>query len=154
MWRLRSEFSRFARASIARTPNVSGLSFGGCITPGRSYDPQGEQILVQRWNFRHRSKVSFARTTSRGRSSRVSRPLHHRTERTWFASSRRPGCGCTRFSAGGVADEWVTQLLRQGDAQVFKKYSQMKLQMKREALQKMNRQANEVGRGFDTAMTM
>ena len=33
----------------------------------------------------------------------------------------------TRLSAGGVADEWVTQLLRQGDAKVFKKYSQMKL---------------------------
>ncbi len=60
----------------------------------------------------------------------------------------------TRLSAGGVADEWVTQLLRQGDSQVFKKYSQMKLQMKREALQKMNRQASEVGRGFDTALTM
>jgi Nucleotidyl transferase AbiEii toxin, Type IV TA system len=27
----------------------------------------------------------------------------------------------TRLSAGGVADEWVTQMLRQGDAQVFKK---------------------------------
>ena len=25
----------------------------------------------------------------------------------------------TRLSAGGVADEWVTQMLRQGDAQVF-----------------------------------
>lgn len=50
----------------------------------------------------------------------------------------------TRLSAGGVADEWVTQLLRQGDAQVFKRYSQMKLQMKREALEKMNRQANEM----------
>jgi integrase len=50
----------------------------------------------------------------------------------------------TRLSAGGVADEWVTQLLRQGDAKVFKKYSQMKLQMKREALQKLNRQANEL----------
>jgi len=56
----------------------------------------------------------------------------------------------TRLSAGGVADEWVTQMLRQGDAKVFKKYSQMKLQMKREALQKINRQANEA-RGFDTA---
>jgi hypothetical protein len=43
--------------------------------------------------------------------------------------------------------EWVTQLLRQGDAKVFKKYSQMKLQMKREALQKLNRHANE-GAGF------
>ena len=47
------------------------------------------------------------------------------------------------FPAGGVADEWVTQLLRQGDAKVFKKYSQMKLQMKREALVKLNRMANE-----------
>jgi len=56
----------------------------------------------------------------------------------------------TRLSAGGVADEWVTQLLRQGDAKVFKKYSQMKLQMKREALQKLNRKANEGGPGFDT----
>jgi len=49
----------------------------------------------------------------------------------------------TRLSAGGVADEWVTQHLRQGDAKVFKKYSEMKLQMKREALQKMHRHANE-----------
>ena len=50
----------------------------------------------------------------------------------------------TRLSAGGVADEWVTQMLRQTDAQVFKKYSQMKLQMKREALEKLNRRTNEV----------
>jgi len=56
----------------------------------------------------------------------------------------------TRLSAGGVADEWVTQLLRQGDAKVFKKYSQMKLQMKREALKKLNRKANEAQGGFDT----
>src|SRR6202140_2935018 len=56
----------------------------------------------------------------------------------------------TRLSAGGVADEWVTQMLRQGDAQVFKKYSQMKLQMKREALQKLNRKANEDRPGFVT----
>jgi integrase len=50
----------------------------------------------------------------------------------------------TRLSAGGVADKWVTQLLRQGDSQVFKKYSQMKLTMKREALEKLNRLANEM----------
>ena len=56
----------------------------------------------------------------------------------------------TRLSAGGVADEWVTQLLRQGDAKVFKKYSQTKLQMKREALQKINRKANEGPPGFGT----
>ena len=43
-----------------------------------------------------------------------------------------------------VADEWVTQLLRQSDAQVFKKYSQMKLRMKCEALEKLNRRANEM----------
>ena len=49
----------------------------------------------------------------------------------------------TRLSAGGVADEWVTQLLRQSDAKVFKKYLQMKLQMKREALAKLNRHASE-----------
>jgi integrase len=40
----------------------------------------------------------------------------------------------TRLSAGGVADEWVMQMLRQTDAKAFKKYSQMKLQMKRGAL--------------------
>jgi integrase len=57
----------------------------------------------------------------------------------------------TRLSAGGVADEWVTQLLRQGDSQVFKRYSQMKLQMKREALQKLNRQANEMALETGTA---
>lgn len=56
----------------------------------------------------------------------------------------------TRLSAGGVADEWVTQLLRQVDAKVFKKYSQVKLQMKREALKKLNRKANEGQAGFDT----
>ena len=50
----------------------------------------------------------------------------------------------TRLSAGGVADEWVVQLLRQGNSDVFKKYSQVKLTMKREALEKLNRLANEM----------
>ncbi len=54
--------------------------------------------------------------------------------------------------AGGVADEWVTQLLRRGDAKVFKKYSQMKLQMKREDLEKMNHLANEMPLGSSTAL--
>lgn len=58
--------------------------------------------------------------------------------------SKRDLCHATRLSAGGVADEWVTQMLRQGDAQVFKKYSQMKLKMKREALEKLNRRVNEM----------
>jgi hypothetical protein len=59
---------------------------------------------------------------------------------------------CQRLSAGGVADEWVTQMLRQSDAQVFKKYSQMKLQMKREALEKLNRRANEVASAVADAL--
>jgi integrase len=81
---------------------------------------------------------------------------HLRTlKTTWEATLRRAKVSyfrlydlrstyATRLSAGGVADEWVTQMLRQGDAQVFKKYSQMKLQMKREALAKLNRRANEM----------
>jgi hypothetical protein len=54
-------------------------------------------------------------------------------------------------------------MLRQGDSQVFKKYSQMKLQMKREALDKINRRASEMSKamaqqgsgdkGFDTVLT-
>lgn len=88
---------------------------------------------------------------------------HQKTFKTvWHATLRRAGVPyfriydlrstyVTRLSAGGVADEWVTQLLRQGDAKVFKKYSQMKLQMKREALAKLNRLANEAGSGFGTA---
>ncbi|PYX84064.1 MAG: hypothetical protein DMG70_07495 [Acidobacteria bacterium] len=51
-------------------------------------------------------------------------------------------------TSGGVAGEWVTQLLRQGNAKVFKKYSQLKLQMKREALFKLNRQANQENVSF------
>jgi integrase len=88
---------------------------------------------------------------------------HQKTLKTvWHATLRRAGIPyfriydlrstyATRLSAGGVADEWVTQLLRQGDAKVFKKYSQMKLQMKREALFKLNRQANEGHISSDTA---
>lgn len=49
----------------------------------------------------------------------------------------------TRLSAGGVADRMVTQMLRQDDAEVFKLYSQAKLGMMREALDKLDRSANE-----------
>ncbi len=58
----------------------------------------------------------------------------------------------TRLSAGGVADEWVTQLLRQSDSKVFKKYSQMKLRIQREALEKMNCLANEMTAEVTTAV--
>ena len=88
---------------------------------------------------------------------------HQKTLKTvWHATLGRAGIPyfriydlrstfATPLSAGGVADEWVTQLLRQGDAKVFMKYSQMKLQMKRDALFKLNRQVNEQDISFDTA---
>ena len=84
------------------------------------------------------------------------KPTEHQDDfkKTWRATLRRAGVPyfrlydlrstyATRLSAGGVADEWVTQMLRQADAKVFKKYSQMKLQMKREALTRMNRYAGD-----------
>jgi len=90
-------------------------------------------------------------------------PLGHQGsfKKVWSSTLRKAGVSyfriydlrstyATRLSAGGVADEWVTQLLRQTDAKVFKKYSQMKLQMKREALQKLNRHANEVASSIET----
>jgi hypothetical protein len=85
--------------------------------------------------------------------NRLSRPAgHHKTPKcVWqeillrakvsdFRIYDLRSAYATRLSAGGVADEWVTPLLRQGDSQVLKKYSRMKLQMKREALQKLERQ--------------
>jgi len=94
--------------------------------------------------------------------SNQSSEIHQKSFMTvWRLTLRRAGVSyfriydlrstyATRLSAGGVADEWVTQLLRQGDAKVFKKYSQMKLQMKREALAKLNRRANEGNASFGT----
>jgi integrase len=59
----------------------------------------------------------------------------------------------TRLSAGGVADHFVTQMLRQGDAGVFKRYSQAKLNMMRESLSLLDRKANEHEGTFGTAKT-
>jgi hypothetical protein len=50
-----------------------------------------------------------------------------------------------------VADHFVTQLLRQGDSAVFKRYSQAKLNMMREALAKLNRGADEQASNSVTA---
>ena len=66
---------------------------------------------------------------------------------TSCATRLRPG-----ISAGGVADHFVTQMLRQDDAAVFKRYSQAKLNMMREALSKLDRQANEHGATSFTAL--
>ena len=57
----------------------------------------------------------------------------------------------TRLSAGGVADHFVTQMLRQGDAGVFKRYSQAKLNMMRETLAHLDQKANEHSDTFGTA---
>ncbi len=46
---------------------------------------------------------------------------------------------------------FVTQMLRQGDASVFKRYSLAKLTMMREALAKLDRHANEHQGIFGTA---
>ena len=75
-------------------------------------------------------------------------------KKIWAVTLRRAGIAhfrmrdlrstyATRLIAGGVVDERVTQMLRQTDARVFKKYSQMKLQMKREALARLNRHAGD-----------
>jgi integrase len=93
------------------------------------------------------------------------RPNEHQQnfKKAWQGTLRRAGVPyfriydlrstyATRLSAGGVADEWVTQMLRQSDAKVFKKYSQMKLQMKREALKRLDRKAGDAifQESFDT----
>ena len=56
----------------------------------------------------------------------------------------------TRLSAGGVAGYFVTLMLRQGRAGVFKRYSQAKLNVMREALDRLDPRANEHERGFGT----
>jgi len=87
-------------------------------------------------------------------SKRAKRPYITSLRRIWEKTLRRTGVPyfplyhlrhtfATRLSAGGVADHFVSQMLRQGDAQVFKRYSQAKLTMMREALAKMDRNANE-----------
>lgn len=57
----------------------------------------------------------------------------------------------SRLSARGVSDRFVTLLLRQGDATVFKRYSQADLQMKREALNRLDLNDNKHERTSGTA---
>jgi hypothetical protein len=57
----------------------------------------------------------------------------------------------TRVSAGGATAEWVTQLLRQGDAKVFKKYLRTRLQMKREYRRSSIQRATGPARVFGQA---
>ena len=90
------------------------------------------------------------------------RPYRTDLQKVWKATLRRAGVPyfplyhlrhtfATRLSAGGVADHFVTQMLRQGDSTVFKRYSQAKLNMMREALARLDRQANEHAGNLGTA---
>jgi integrase len=55
----------------------------------------------------------------------------------------------TRLSAGGVADHFVAQALRQDDSAVFKRYSQAKLRMLREALGRSTDKQTSTARVLD-----
>jgi hypothetical protein len=94
-------------------------------------------------SFRVRERATNPTSQLRGFGVRLSARPKSRIFRIYDLRSTY----ATRLSAGGVADEWVIQLLRQGNSDVFKKYSQMKLGMKREALEKLNRRANEMTLG-------
>lgn len=95
-------------------------------------------------------------------SKKAKKPYISSLRKIWDKTLRRAGVPyfplyhlrhtfATRLSAGGVADHFVTQMLRQGDSRVFKRYSQAKLMMMREALAKLDRQANEHGASSSTA---
>jgi integrase len=93
--------------------------------------------------------------------STTKRPYITSLKKIWAATLKRAGVTyfslyelrhtfATRLSAGGVADHFVTQMLRQGDAGVFKRYSQAKLNMMREALARLDRKADEHPGTFGT----
>lgn len=93
---------------------------------------------------------------------RAKKPYFTALRKPWANTLRRAGVPyfslyelrhtfATRLSAGGVADHFVTQMLRQSDSKVFKRYSQAKLNMMREALERLDRHASEHGGIFSTA---
>ncbi|HTV56558.1 MAG TPA: tyrosine-type recombinase/integrase [Terriglobia bacterium] len=103
------------------------------------------------------SDYLFPRRTARGR-----KPYLRSLKKVWRSTLKQAGVPyfslyelrhtfATRLSAGGVADHFVTLMLRQGHAGVFKRYSQAKLNMMREALDRLDRRANEHERSFGTA---
>lgn len=84
----------------------------------------------------------------------TSKPYMSNINKAWTATLQRAGLPhfslyelrhtfATRLSAGGVADRFVAQALRQDDATVFRRYSQAKFGMLRDALGKLDRNANE-----------
>jgi integrase len=74
----------------------------------------------------------------------------HRAGAPYFSLYELRHTFATRLSAGGVADHFVTQMLRQGDAGAFKRYNQAKLNMMREAITRLGRKGNEHELNFGT----
>ena len=125
---------------VAEVP-LDGYRGGSLPQPDRTSRPRAVAV----------SQLPQARLSTRRISRRPGRRTLRRAGVPYFRLYDLRSTYATRLSAGGVADEWVTQLLRQTDAKVFKKYSQMKLQMKREALTSINRKASErLSKRFDT----
>jgi integrase len=103
------------------------------------------------------SDYLFPRLTERGSKpylcslKKVCRTTLRRAGVPYFSLYELRHTFATRLSSGGVADHFVTLMLRQGDAEVFKRYSQAKLNMMREALDRLDRRANEHESSFATA---
>ena len=83
--------------------------------------PLAVEAFRARWPSRGRVRVSFRAIRTRADIRRPSRRSGSKTLRRakvpYFRIYDLRSTYATRLSAGGVADEWVTQLLRQGDAQ-------------------------------------
>jgi gas vesicle protein len=60
----------------------------------------------------------------------------------FFSHTGRNSRAKKRGQLGAVVGDCATQLLRPSDSKFLKRHSEMKSQMKREALEKMNRHAN------------
>jgi len=122
-------------------------------TPSGIGDMPMTELARQAFNSRMEetagSEYLFPRLSPRGR-----KPYIGSLKKVWRSTLQRAGASyfslyelrhtfASRLSAGGVSDHFVTQMLRQGDSEVFKPYSQAKLNMMREALARLDRQANQ-----------
>jgi hypothetical protein len=99
------------------------------------------------------SEYLFPRLSPRGK-----KPYIGSLKKVWGTTLRRAGVRhfsiyglrhtfAARLSAGGVSGSLVAQMLRQGDAQVFKRYSQAKLAMTREARLRLTAHVSAAGGG-------
>ncbi|HUE22489.1 MAG TPA: tyrosine-type recombinase/integrase [Bryobacteraceae bacterium] len=143
--------------------NIGGL-FDEMVAPGGRVRPTRDSVWLNRatnsFPYSHPAWKAQCEETpgaeylfpaqSEKQANRTSGPL----KKIWRATLGRAGVPyfplyelrhtfATRLSAGGVADHFVSQMLRQGDAGVFKRYSHGKLNMMREALDRLDRRANE-----------